>query len=146
MHTPGHSSDHLSFFLEEERALFTGDHVLGRGTSLIAWPDGNLADYMESLRRARAAAPATLYPGHGPVVTDPEPLLDSYVKHRLDREQEVLSAIDKGDDHVEQIVARVYAAYDPALYGAAALSVRAHLEKLRDDGMVVESEGRWRMR
>jgi glyoxylase-like metal-dependent hydrolase (beta-lactamase superfamily II) len=144
MFTPGHASDHLSFLLEEEGALFTGDHVLGRGTTVIAWPDGNLAAYMASLDRARAARPKRLYPGHGPVVDDPAPVLDYYVEHRLQREREVLGALDAGDETIEQMVARIYAAYDRALWGAAALSVRAHLEKLRAEDAVAETEGKWR--
>jgi glyoxylase-like metal-dependent hydrolase (beta-lactamase superfamily II) len=143
MYTPGHASDHLSFVLEEERALFTGDHVLGYGTTVIAYPDGDMAAYLRSLDKARAAMPTRLYPGHGPVVEDPEPVLEYYKTHRLEREQQVLDAIDKGDATVEEMVERIYAEYDRALHGAAALSVRAHLDKLRHDGVVREEDGAW---
>ena len=144
MFTPGHASDHLSFWLEEERALFTGDHVLGRGTTVVAHPAGDMGDYLASLARARAADPARLYPGHGPVVDDPLPFLDYYIAHRLEREQQVLAAIDGGDGTVDAMVARIYADVDPVLHPVAALSVAAHLDKLRREGVLVEEGGRWR--
>jgi len=146
MYTPGHASDHLSFLLEDENALFSGDHVLGRGTSVIAWPDGDLGAYMDSLERARTAAPKRIYPGHGPVIEDPAPVLDYYIEHRKQREREVHAALVAGDTTIEEIVGRIYAAYDRALWGAAGLSVRAHLEKLRTAGLVEESAGRWQTR
>ena len=144
MYTPGHASDHLSFFLEEERALFTGDHVLGRGTTVIAYPDGDMAAYLASLDRARAAEPRRLYPGHGPVVEDPDPVLAYYKEHRLERERQVLDAIDAGDATVAEMVARIYADYDVALHGPAAMSVLAHLHKLRNEGVVKEEGEAWR--
>lgn len=143
LHTPGHASDHVSFLLEEEHALFSGDHVLGRGTSVIAWPDGDLGAYMASLERARAHKPGRIYPGHGPVIEAPAPVLDYYIEHRLQREQQVLAVLDAGDETITVMVARIYAAYDTSLWGAAGLSVRAHLEKLRREGRVAESDGRW---
>ncbi|MGZ4210335.1 MAG: MBL fold metallo-hydrolase [Actinomycetota bacterium] len=144
MYTPGHAADHLSFMLEEEHALFTGDHVLGRGTTVIAYPDGDLARYLVSLDRVRAAKPRRLYPGHGPIVEDPDPVLASYKEHRLEREQQVLGAIDAGDRTVPEMVARIYAAYDPALHGAAGLTVLAHLHKLADEGVVRQEGDAWR--
>jgi glyoxylase-like metal-dependent hydrolase (beta-lactamase superfamily II) len=144
MYTPGHAHDHLSFVIEEEHAMFTGDHVLGRGTTVIAYPDGDLAAYMKSLDRARAAHPNRLYPGHGPVVENPDPVLAYYREHRLEREQQVLDAIDAGDATVPEMVKRIYADYDVALHAAAALSVLAHLHKLQDDGVLKEEGGAWR--
>ena len=144
LYTPGHASDHLSFVLEEERALFTGDHVLGEGTTVIAYPDGDLAAYLGSLDRARDVHATRLYPGHGPVVDQPDEVLAYYKQHRLEREQQVLAALDAGDATVEQMVARIYADYDVAVHGAAALSVMAHLEKLRKEGTVVPEDGSWR--
>ncbi len=143
--TPGHASDHLSFLLESERALFTGDHVLGRGTSVIAWPDGDLGAYMRSLETTRALGASRLYPGHGPVVEDPAGVFDYYIAHRLEREQQVLAAMREGDRTIADMVARIYAAYDVSLHGAAALSVRAHLEKLLRDGAVVRDGDDWRL-
>ncbi len=146
VHTPGHASDHVSFFLEAERALFTGDHVLGRGTTVIAHPDGDMAAYMRSLERARELAATRLYPGHGPVVEEPDEVLRYYIEHRLEREQQVLAAIDAGDTQVPAMVARIYHDVDPVLHPAATLSVRAHLDKLRNDGVLEQDGERWRKR
>ena len=144
LHTPGHSSDHLCFFLEEGRALFSGDHVLGRGTSVVAHPDGDMAAYMASLERVRALQPARVYPGHGPVVEDPAGVLDHYIAHRLEREQQVLDAMDAGATTVGEMVKRIYADYPVALHPAAGLSVMAHLEKLRHEGRAHSGDdGRW---
>lgn len=143
MYTPGHAHDHLSFMLEEEHAMFTGDHVLGRGTTVIAYPDGDLVAYLKSLDRARAARPRRLYPGHGPVVEDPDPVLAYYKEHRLEREQQVLNAIDAGDVTVPEMVKRIYADYDVSLHAAAALSVMAHLHKLLDEGVLARDGERW---
>ena len=142
--TPGHSSDHLSFVFEAERALFTGDHVLGRGTSVIAAPDGDLADYMASLERARAVGASRLYPGHGPVIDEPRAVLDYYIEHRLERERQVLAALEAGDERIEDMVARIYVDVDPVLHPAAALSVRAHLDKLAREGAVRVEGATWR--
>ena len=144
MYTPGHAHDHLSFVLEEEQAMFTGDHVLGRGTTVIAYPDGDLVAYLKSLDRARAAHPKRLYPGHGPVVEDPDPVLAYYKEHRLEREQQVLDAIDAGDATVPEMVKRIYSDYDVSLHAAAALSVMAHLHKLLDEGILKQEGDAWR--
>lgn len=144
LHTPGHASDHLSFVLERDRTLFTGDHVLGTGTSVVAFPDGDMNAYMASLERARAVGATRIYPGHGPVVEDPATVLDYYIAHRLEREQQVLAAIDAGDRLVTEMVARIYAAYDVAVHSAAAMSVRAHLHKLVDDGALIQDGESWR--
>jgi glyoxylase-like metal-dependent hydrolase (beta-lactamase superfamily II) len=144
LYTPGHASDHLSFVLEEEQSMFTGDHVLGRGTTVIAYPDGDMAAYLVSLDRARAAKPRRLYPGHGPVVEDPDPVLAYYKEHRLEREREVLAGLDAGDETVAELVARIYAEYDVVLHGPAAMSVLAHLQKLRNEGVVKEEGDVWR--
>jgi glyoxylase-like metal-dependent hydrolase (beta-lactamase superfamily II) len=143
MHTPGHASDHLSFVLEAERTMFTGDHVLGRGTTVVAYPDGDMADYMASLRKARAVDATRLYPGHGPTVEDPAGVLDYYIAHRLQREAQVLEAIDAGAREVVDMVARIYADVDPHLHAAAALSVQAHLRKLVDEGVLHSDGGTW---
>lgn len=141
IHTPGHSSDHLSFWLDEERALFTGDHVLGRGTSVVAHPDGDMARYMDSLEKIRVLQPVRLYPGHGPVVEDPRPVLDYYIAHRVEREQQVL---DTMPGTVEELVERIYADVDRSLHPVAALSVRAHLAKLADEERArTDAGGRW---
>jgi glyoxylase-like metal-dependent hydrolase (beta-lactamase superfamily II) len=145
--TPGHTADSLSFVLPAERAVLTGDTVLGRGTTVVAHPDGELAAYLDSLDRLHALAEAheieTIWPGHGPVVADALPVLDYYLGHRRERLDQVRDALRSlhvrsraGEplDHEampRQIVEIVYADVDPVLWGAAELSVRAQLAYLR---------------
>ena len=134
--TPGHAADHCCFVLAAERAVFTGDHVLGRGTTVVEWPGGNMADYLASLALLLDRRPERLYPGHGPLVPDAVPRVEGYLAHRRDREAQVLAALAAGDRTPGEVVARVYAAVDPALHPAAELSVRAHLAKLVGEGRV----------
>jgi glyoxylase-like metal-dependent hydrolase (beta-lactamase superfamily II) len=138
--TPGHAADHCCFELAAERAVFTGDHVLGRGTTVVEWPGGNMADYLASLELLLDLRPERLYPGHGPLVGDAVARVEGYLAHRLDREAQVLAALAAGDRTPAEVVARVYAAVDPALHPAAELSVRAHLAKLVGEGRV-EADG-----
>ena len=134
--TPGHAADHCCFELAAERAVFTGDHVLGRGTTVVEWPGGDMADYLASLELLRELRPERLYPGHGPLVTDAVARVEGYLAHRRDREAQVLDALDAGDRTPAEIVARVYAEVDRALHPAAELSVRAHLAELVREGRV----------
>jgi len=135
--TPGHSADSVCLHLPADHALLTGDTVLGRGTTVIA-DDGNLADYIESLGRLRQftdrAELAALLPGHGPILSDPAATLRYYVTHRRDRLSEVIAALGAGDRTTDQIVARIYQDVDRALWPFAALSVRAALRYLSDQG------------
>lgn len=137
VHTPGHTANHLCFRLLEEDALFTGDHVMGWSTTVVAPPDGDMAAYIASLRRVRALRPAALLPAHGPPVTRPGPFLDALIAHRLERERRVLQAVREGCGTPADIVARLYAGLDPRLNRAAAASVLAHLIRLEADGLVV---------
>jgi glyoxylase-like metal-dependent hydrolase (beta-lactamase superfamily II) len=136
MATPGHTSDSLSFVLPAEAAVLTGDTVLGRGTSVVAHPDGRLADYLVSLERllalAEAAEVATLLPGHGPVLGEARAVLDYYLTHRRERLVAVASALHQGDRTAAEVVRRVYADVDSVLWPAAELSVQAQLDYLRD--------------
>jgi glyoxylase-like metal-dependent hydrolase (beta-lactamase superfamily II) len=134
--TPGHAADHCCFVLAAEGAVFTGDHVLGRGTTVVEWPGGDMADYLASLRRLLDLRPERLYPGHGPLVPDAVARVEGYLAHRQGREAQVLAALEAGDRTPPQIVARVYADVDPGLHPAAGLSVRAHLVKLVGEGRV----------
>jgi glyoxylase-like metal-dependent hydrolase (beta-lactamase superfamily II) len=134
--TPGHAADHCCFELEAERAVFTGDHVLGRGTTVVEWPGGDMVAYLGSLRLLLDLRPERLYPGHGPLVADATARVEGYLAHRLEREAQVLAALEAGDRTPAEIVARVYAAVDPALHPAAELSVRAHLAKLAGEGRI----------
>jgi glyoxylase-like metal-dependent hydrolase (beta-lactamase superfamily II) len=136
VHTPGHASDHLCLRLTDNDVVLTGDHVLGRGTTVVVWPDGDMAQYMSSLRRLASSPAAALYPGHGPMLDEPAAKLAEYLAHREAREQQVLEALLAGDRTPKEIVVRVYAEVDPALHPAAERSVCAHLEKLVREGAV----------
>jgi len=138
--TPGHTSNHLCFALTEERALFTGDHVMGWSTTVIAPPDGSMRDYMESIERMRARDDQVFWPGHGEPVRDPQRYLRALVHHRRAREAAILQRLEAGDETIGQIVARIYEAVDRRLHGAAALTVFAHLEDLIARGLA-ESDG-----
>ena len=130
VHTPGHASDHLCLRVEQTGAVLTGDHVLGRGTTVVAWPDGDMAAYMSSLHRLASLDATVLYPGHGPALDKPRRAVSDYIAHREERERQVLDALQAGDTTPAAIVARVYADVDPALHPAAERSVRAHLDQL----------------
>lgn len=130
LHTPGHADDHLCFRLG--RVLFTGDHIMG-GSSVMV---DDLAAYLRSLHRLRGETLDRLYPGHGPEIEQPAEVIDWYIAHRLQREQEILAAIAHGAVTVDDVVEVVYAEVDPSLHPLAARSVAAHLRKLSADGEV----------
>ena len=134
VHTPGHTGDHVVYWLAEEGALFTGDAVLGRGTSFIDPPEGDLAKYLRSLERMRDLGPRTIYPGHGPVVLDAKAKLEEYLAHRAEREDQVLAAMADGPRTVDAMVERIYADYPVDVHPLAARSVLAHLLKLESEG------------
>ncbi|MHB8339650.1 MAG: MBL fold metallo-hydrolase [Mycobacteriales bacterium] len=128
--TPGHSSDSVCFLAEDRAELFTGDTVLGRGTTVVAYPDGRLADYLESLERIAALRLRTILPGHGPQVADPAGCVAFYREHRADRLRQVARARDAGARTPREVVESVYADVDRALWPAAEQSVRAQLDYL----------------
>jgi glyoxylase-like metal-dependent hydrolase (beta-lactamase superfamily II) len=135
--TPGHSSDSVSFVLESDRALITGDSVLGRGTAVIAHPDGVLGDYLESMQRLRDIAAGdidVILPGHGPIVERPLEVMEYYIAHRAERLDQVRTALAAGDEDEDAVVRRVYADVDESLWPYALLSVRAQLDYLRERG------------
>ena len=136
VHTPGHTSNHTCFWMPEQRALFTGDHIMGWSTTVITPPDGSMRDYFASLERVRALDAASLWPTHGAPVTDVARFIDAFVAHRLDREAGVLAAVRDGVALVPDMVRRLYVGVNEKLYKAAGRSVLAHLIKLVDDGLI----------
>jgi glyoxylase-like metal-dependent hydrolase (beta-lactamase superfamily II) len=142
LHTPGHRFDHLCFLLEDAGALCAGDLVAGTGTVVIAPPEGDLAEYLASLRRLLALDELrSILPGHGPVVEYGPALLREYLAHRLLRERQVLDGLADGLTTIAALVARIYADVDPALHAWAGRSVAAHLLKLEREGHVARPEG-----
>jgi glyoxylase-like metal-dependent hydrolase (beta-lactamase superfamily II) len=136
VHTPGHTSNHTCYALEEERALFTGDHVMGWSTTVVSPPDGDMRAYIDSLRKVMARNDASLWPTHGAPVVAPRPFLESFLDHRLEREAQVLAAVRAGVADIEAMVEKMYADVREELHKAAARSVLSHLIKLVDDGLV----------
>jgi glyoxylase-like metal-dependent hydrolase (beta-lactamase superfamily II) len=140
VHTPGHAPDHLCFVLEEERAIFSGDNVLGVGTTVIPHDSGSLTDYMASLRRLLLEEPGRIYPAHGPCIEDGPAKIREYLAHRDEREAQIVGALGREPSSVPEIVARVYTDVPTVLHKAAELSVSSHLIKLEDEGRAVRTE------
>lgn len=136
LHLPGHAPDHLCFALMGKRTVFTGDHVMGWNTTVIAPPEGDMADFLASLERLMARHDKMFLPGHGGRIETPQRVVRAYITHRRWREQTILSCIDEGISTIPQIVAKLYGALDADLKEAAALSVLAHLQHLTARGMV----------
>ncbi|MBB3521126.1 MBL fold metallo-hydrolase [Rhizobium sp. BK456] len=134
--TPGHTANHAAFALQGRDILFSGDHVMAWSTSIVAPPDGSMADYMESLERLIARDDRLLLPGHGGPVTEPAGFLRALKAHRLKREQAVLARMQAGDTEIAEMVKVIYRDTDPKLHGAAALSVLAHIEDLLERGEI----------
>jgi len=140
--TPGHARDHLCFHLLEEHALFTGDVVLGAGTTVIP-PDGDLGDYLASLRRILALDPEVIYPAHGPVIRNPREKVEAYLAHRALRDEQILAGLRDGVRTVPELVRRIYTDVPEFLHAAAAISVQAHLRRLEKEGVVYRDAEEW---
>lgn len=139
--TPGHAANHMAFALSGTDMLFSGDHVMGWSTTVVAPPDGSMADYMASLERL-GGRPETIYlPGHGAPIADAPAFVRALRAHRRLREAAILARIEKGDRTIAEIVAVVYRETPSALHGAAALSVLAHVEELVAKGRVRVADG-----
>jgi glyoxylase-like metal-dependent hydrolase (beta-lactamase superfamily II) len=136
LETPGHTQNHLCFALIEEKALFTGDHVMGWSTTVVAPPDGSMSDYMASIERLRRRDDMIYWPGHGDPIRDPSRYLRALAHHRRAREAAIMQRLEAGDDTIAAMVARIYESVDKRLHGAAALNVLAHLEDLVARGLV----------
>lgn len=143
VHTPGHTSNHMCYALREEKALFTGDHIMGWSTTVVTPPDGDMAQYIASVRKLEARDDKILYPTHGAPIADPKPFLAAYAAHRLDRERQVLQCIRDGLDTIPAMVARMYVDVDKRLHPAASRSVLAHLIQLENEGRVNHRGGQY---
>ncbi|HEV2363039.1 MAG TPA: MBL fold metallo-hydrolase [Caulobacteraceae bacterium] len=135
--TPGHTSNHICYALAEENALFSGDHIMGWSTTVVTPPDGDMDAYMASLEKVAARRFATLWPTHGPPVTEPAPFLAAYAEHRRERERQILAELGRGKRRIADIVPRLYASVDKRLWPAAARSVWAHMIALVRNGRVL---------
>ncbi|MGJ3647137.1 MBL fold metallo-hydrolase [Sphingomonas sp. GlSt437] len=142
--TPGHTSNHLCYALEESGALFTGDHVMGWSTSVVSPPDGDMRAYMESLARLHDRDDRVYYPAHGEPVEKPRQFVRGLIGHRRQRENQILKLLGEGVGHIPDMVARMYVGLDPRLNGAAGRSVLAHLIDLRDRGLATGDRDDWR--
>jgi glyoxylase-like metal-dependent hydrolase (beta-lactamase superfamily II) len=146
VHTPGHAPDHFCFVDEGKRDVYCGDLARIGGTIVIpASNGGNLTQYLDSLRTIRALKPRRLLPGHGPIVNEPVALIDQYLKHREDRENQIVDALGSGCTTPTEIVERVYGSTSLAFARAAADGVLANLIKLAEEGRAVESGACWRL-
>lgn len=139
--TPGHTSNHMCVALGQEDALFTGDHVMGWSTTVVSPPNGDMRDYIESLRKVQRRADGVLWPTHGGPVTDPQAFLSQYLQHRLDREAQILQCIAEGMNNITDIVPILYADISVELHKAAGRSLLSHLIKLIGDGRVIVADG-----
>jgi len=138
--TPGHTSNHMCVALHEERALFTGDHVMGWSTTVVSPPDGDMRAYIESLRKVQQRGDEMLWPTHGGPVTNPQAYLAQYLQHRLNREAQILKCVTDGANNIAEMVGLLYADIPAELHKAAGRSVLSHLIKLVDDGRVVVTD------
>jgi glyoxylase-like metal-dependent hydrolase (beta-lactamase superfamily II) len=134
VHTPGHASNHLCFHLRQEGLLFSGDHIMQGSTVVIAPPDGDMNAYLASLEKIRAMRLKAIAPGHGYLIEDPAAVIDEYVTHRLEREAQVIAALEAGDTTIAAIVERLYVGLVDELVPRARQSVHAHLRKLAAEG------------
>lgn len=141
VYTPGHTSNHMCFALQEQKALFTGDHVMGWSTSIISPPDGDMAAYMQSLELLLERDDAVYWPTHGPSIIDPKTHVRAYIAHRIEREQQILKCIDEGTYGIRDMVPLMYRDTPEFMYPAAARSVLAAMENLLRKNQVVADGG-----
>ncbi len=134
--TPGHTSNHICYALTEENALFSGDHIMGWSTTVVSPPDGDMTDYMTSLDLVQSKGYATLWPTHGPPITDVVPFINAYAAHRRAREAQVLAAVSNGQGRIKDMVPVLYAAVDSRLHPAAARSVLGHMIDMVHRGII----------
>jgi len=145
VHTPGHASNHLCYLFEQQHMLFSGDHIMEGSTVVISPPDGDMAAYLDALRRLKTLRIRSIAPGHGHLIEDPKAKIDEYLTHRGERERAILDAVSAGAATVDAVVERVYVDVPEALHPIARHSVYAHLLKLSSEGMVqgADLDGQW---
>jgi glyoxylase-like metal-dependent hydrolase (beta-lactamase superfamily II) len=140
--TPGHTREHVCF-MTRDGDLFTGDTILGSGTTAVFPPDGDMADYLDSLAVLRALAPRRIHPAHGPTRDDAVQLIDQYIQHRLERERQIVGTLAQGSMDVIRLREAIYPDLDPRIHRAAEAQLLAHLIKLQREGKVEERDGRF---
>src|SRR5215471_4016035 len=136
IHTPGHTSNHVCYALRDEQVLFTGDHVMGWSTSVVVPPDGDMSDYLDSLKKLLMRDDRLYWPTHGGPILDPKPFVAAYIEHRMEREAQILACLDAGVGAIPEMVTQIYVGLAPALRPAAAMSVFGHLIKLAREGKI----------
>lgn len=134
--TPGHTSNHICYALKEENILFSGDHIMGWSTTVVTPPDGDMGAYLASLDLIKARNFKTLWPTHGPAITEVTPFIDAYIEHRHDRTRQILEQLKAGETHIKAMVPKMYVGVDSRLYPAASHSVLAHMIQLQREGTV----------
>lgn len=146
VHTPGHASNHLCYLLEQQRLLFTGDHIMQGSTVVISPPDGEMATYLNSLERLLALDLAAIAPGHGHVIDKPHDEVRRLIAHRMKREQKVIDAFQRANPAtIDELLPFVYDDVPQGAHPVARRSLHAHLIKLARDGRVTEQDGVWRL-
>ena len=146
LHTPGHAPDHLAFWMAEDRVLFSGDLVLGRGSSMVTYPEGDVAAYLRSLDRVAELEPRMIFPGHWDPVMEASAKITEYREHRLARERQILEEVRAQPGSAQELTRRIYVpevGESEPLLQAAELTLRAHLRKLVEEGQVTEGDGRY---
>lgn len=143
VHTPGHAADHVCF-ARGDGLLFSGDHVMGWSSTVVGPPHGNMKDYLESLRALRQRSDRLYLPGHGPALPDPHPYIDDLLRHRIDREAEIVATLRKRPMSPTDVARHLYAKLDPTLSRAAERNVLSHLDKLAAEGRVEQIGELWR--
>ena len=141
IHTPGHTMGSLCVYHREEGILFTGDTILGSGTTVVPPSQGDMTAYIESLRKLVKYEASKIYPGHGPVINHPQAKIDGLIKHRLDREDQILSLLQEGHRTVDALLKAIYSELDGRLHDTARSQIRSHLIKLEREGKAVQDQG-----
>ncbi len=136
IHTPGHTSNHMCYSLLDEEILFSGDHVMGWSTTVIVPPDGNMNDYINSLKKLLKRSEKDFCPTHGPIIENPKDILEKYITHRMERERQIINAIKSGKNKIPDIVKIIYKDIDVGLHPAAAMSTLAHLKRMEKNNEI----------